>query len=369
MEKINKDAYWLAFASIEEIGASFIRKVYEHFGCIKSAWCAGPDNLYRIEDITKKQMDVFLRARAGVNPEECLEFIKNRGIKYINFDDESYPALLKEIHNPPMTLFYKGDFSRCNLERTLAVVGSRRASEGAKNTLFKIISEFAGTDVCIVSGLAAGIDTCAHKSAIENGLSTIAVIGSGFDFVYPKANAALFKEIEEHAGVVISEFWPTEEPLPWRFPMRNRIVSGLSKGTLVAEAALKSGALITANLCLEQNRELMCLPGLVSNPNTAGVYKLLKNGATLVTEAKDILDALDWKIDVKIAPKSASAVDTSGMSEQEAAVFSAISIEDSSADALEASLGIEMADLMVILTTLELENKIRQTNGGKYTVL
>lgn len=368
MEKINKDAYWLAFASIEEIGASFIRKVYEHFGCIKSAWCAGPDNLYRIEDITKKQMDVFLRARVKVEPEKCLEFIKNRGIKYINFDDENYPTLLKEIHNPPMTLFYKGDFSRCNLDKTLAVVGSRRASEGAKNALAKIISEFAGTDICVVSGLAAGIDTCAHKSAIENGLSTIAVIGSGFDFVYPQSNKALFKEIEDYAGVIISEFWPTEEPLPWRFPMRNRIVSGLSKGTLVAEAALKSGALITAHLALEQNRELMCIPGLVSNPNTAGIYKLLKDGAALTTCGKDILDTLGWQIEINRA-ENADFTNVSGMSEDESAIYSRIALEDCSADALEAELGIDMADLTVILTTLELDNKIRQTNGGKYTVL
>lgn len=368
MEKTDNSAYWLAFASIEEVGAAFIRKVYEHFGSIKSAWCAGPDNLYRIEDITKKQMDVFLRKRAGVEPEKCLEFIQKRGIKFINFEDENYPKLLKEIHNPPMTLFYKGDFSRCNLDKTLAVVGSRRASEGAKNTLSRILGEFAGTDICIVSGLAAGIDTCAHKSAIEFGLSTIAVIGSGFDFVYPKANKELFKEIEEKAGVIISEYWPTEEPLPWRFPLRNRIVSGLCKGTLVAEAALKSGALITANLCIEQNRELMCLPGLVSNPNTEGVYKLLKNGAALVTEGKDILDTLGWKVEI-LKPEEEKNAEIAGMSENEAAVFGQIAIEDCSADALEAALGIEMADLMVILTTLELENKIKQTNGGKYTLV
>ena len=144
MEKTDNSAYWLAFASIEEVGAAFIRKVYEHFGSIKSAWCAGPDNLYRIEDITKKQMDVFLRKRAGVEPEKCLELIQKRGIKFINFEDENYPKLLKEIHNPPMTLFYKGDFSRCNLDKTLAVVGSRRASEGA-NSPVRIFALFRGS--------------------------------------------------------------------------------------------------------------------------------------------------------------------------------------------------------------------------------
>lgn len=367
---MKKDEYWLAFASIEEIGASFIKKLYEHFGCIKSAWCAGPDNLYRIEDITKKQMDVFLKARAKTVPEECLEQVEKKGIKFIHYDDPNYPKLLKEIHNPPMTLFYKGDFSRCNMDRTLAVVGSRRASENAKNTLSKILSGFRGTDICVVSGLASGIDTCAHKSAIANNLSTIGVIGSGFDFIYPTANKQLFKDIEEKNGVIITEFWHTEEPLPWRFPMRNRIVSGLCKGTLVAEAALKSGALITAHLCLEQNRELMCMPGLVSNPNTEGIYKLLKDGAALVTNADDILETMGWKLETASSSKNGtSSFSTEGLSEDEAAIYEKIALEDCSLDKIASDLDIKISDLMVILTTLELENKIKQTDGDKYTVI
>ena len=363
MEKINKDAYWLAFSSIEEIGASFIRKVYEHFGCIKSAWCAGPDNLYRIEDITKKQMDVFLRARAGVNPEECLEFIKNRGIKYINFDDESYPALLKEIHNPPMTLFYKGDFSRCNLERTLAVVGSRRASEGAKNTLSKIISEFAGTDVCIVSGLAAGIDTCAHKSAIENGLSTIAVIGSGFDFVYPTSNKNLYEKIIDGNGAIVTEYYPTFEPLKFRFPQRNRIVSGLSYGTLVVEAAIKSGALITANITLDQGRELMCIPGLITNPNTEGIYKLLKTGAAMVTESDDVLNALGWEI----INENKNFDESDDLTIDEKKILYTINIEPKNFDEIQNETKLSTDDLLVLLTTLELKCKLKQVVGDRYS--
>lgn len=364
---MSKDQYWLAFASIEEIGAAFIKKLYDHFGCIKSAWCAGPDNLIRIENITKNQIDKFLKARAKTDPDQCLEFISKRNIKFINFDDEKYPRLLKQISDPPTTLFYKGDFSRCNLDKTLAVVGSRRASDNAKSTLSKILSEFRGTDICVVSGLAAGIDTCAHKSAIANNLSTIGVIGSGFDYVYPTSNKQLFKDIEDKHGVIITEFWPTDEPLPFRFPMRNRIVSGLCKGTLVAEAALKSGALITANLCLEQNRELMCIPGLVSNPNTEGVYKLLKDGAALVTCAQDILDTLDWK--VTAASNKQSSLCTEGLSEDEVSVLEKISLDACSADKLSADLDIEIGDLMVILTTLELDGRIKQTDGNKYTLV
>ncbi len=371
----NKDKYWLAFASIEEIGSTFIKRLYDHYGCIKSAWCAGPDTLYEIEGNSKKQVANFLKIREKTDPDECLKFIQDKGLKFINFDDTEYPYLLKQISNHPMTLFYKGDFSRCNLDRTLSVVGSRKASEHAKKILAKIISEFRGTDICIVSGLASGIDTCAHRSAIENNLSTIGVIGSGFDFVYPTSNKQLFKDIEDEHGLILSEYWPNEEPLSWRFPHRNRIVSALSKGTLVAEAAMKSGALITARLCLEQNRELMCLPGLVTNPNTEGIYKLLKDGAHLVTKAQDVLDAMGWKIEVQRQTAAVNnetiqnvSMSVSGLSETEAAIYEKISIEDCSMDKLASEFEMDIGDLMIILTTLELDGLIKQTDGDKYTV-
>lgn len=148
--------------------------------------------------------------------------------------------MLRNIDNPPSVLYYKGDLFDCNLEKTLAVVGSRRASTYAKDALAKIISELQNTDICIVSGLATGIDTTAHVSALENNLKTIGVIASGFDFTYPAANKDLYRRIENGNGAVISEYYPTFEPLKFRFPQRNRIVSGLSYGTLVAEASLKA---------------------------------------------------------------------------------------------------------------------------------
>lgn len=363
---MNKDEFWLAFASIEQIGSMFVKRLYEHFGCIKSAWCAGADDLYKIEPLTKKQIDYFLQERKKTNPQECLDSVNEKGISYITFDSPNYPSLLKEISNPPMTLFYKGDLQRCNFNRTLAIVGSRKASENSKVTLGKIISEFRGTDICIVSGLAAGIDTAAHKNAIKNNLSTIGVIASGFDYVYPKNNKELYRTIEEQSGVIFSEYWHSFEPLPWRFPHRNRIVSGLSYGTLVAEAAIKSGAIITANLCLEQNRELMCMPGMVSNPNTEGVYKLLKNGAAIVTSARDILETLNWTIKID---KKENSIERLNLSEQEIAILQMIAKDDCNADNISSSLNIPISDLMVKLTMLELGGYIKQSSGDSYTSL
>ena len=265
-----------------------------------------------------------------------------------------------------MTLFYKGDLSRCNFDRTLSVVGSRKASENAKTVLSKIISEFKGTDLTIVSGLAMGIDSCAHRAALKNGLSTIGVIASGFDFVYPTQNKDLYKEIENGGGVIFSEYWPSFQPMTWRFPHRNRIVTGLSKGTLVAEAAIKSGALISANYCLEQGRELMCMPGLLTNPNTEGVYKLIKNGAAVITRAQDILDALEWQIETNTSVYNQSGIATLDLEENEQPVFERIARQDCTPDEICAELGIDFDTLTVILMNLELKGYIRQSEGGKY---
>ena len=189
--------------------------------------------------------------------------------------------MLSQIPNPPMTLYYKGDLFGCNLERTVAFVGSRRASFNGREGVKKIIKDLANTDICIISGLASGIDAVSHESAISSNLKTIGVIASGFDYTYPSTNRHLYEQLEKSCGAVVTEYFPTFEPLKFRFPQRNRIVTGLSYGTVVGEAALKSGALISANLTLEQGRELMCIPGAINNVNTEGVYKLIKDGMTV----------------------------------------------------------------------------------------
>lgn len=356
--------YWLAFASIEKIGSGFIKTLFNHFGTIKSAWCVGADDLFRIEKFTQRQINDFLRERDKTDPDKCFEYIQNKEIKFLSITDDEFPYLLKQIPSAPVTLFYKGDLSRCNFDRTLSVVGSRKASENAKTVLSKIISEFKGSDLCIVSGLAMGIDTCAHKAALKSNLSTIGVIASGFDFVYPNQNKDLYKQIENEGGVLFSEYWPSFQPLTWRFPHRNRIVTGLSKGTLVAEAAIKSGALISANCCLEQGRELMCMPGLLTNPNTEGVYKLIKNGAAVITRAQDILDALDWQFET--STKKESGIDSLDLSDEERPIFERIATQDCTPDTLCAELDIDFGDLTVTLMDLELKGYIRQTDGGKY---
>ena len=357
-----KNKFWIAFSAIENIDGSFIHRLYNYFGDIEEAFNANLHELSQIDGLSVKKAETFLRERDKIDPDKALYAIENRGIDYVTLEDDNYPRMLKQISDPPAVLYYKGDLFGCNLERTVAVVGSRKTTYHAKEAVSKILSELSGTDICIVSGLAAGIDTSAHTAALENNLKTIGVIASGFDFIYPTSNKNLYEKIEKGGGAVVTEYYPTFQPLKFRFPQRNRIVSGLSYGTLVAEASLKSGALITANLCLEQGRELMCIPGLISNPNTEGIYKLLKNGATLVTQAQDILEALNWEI----KPAEQLKINLEGLSSTEEKILNAIEVEEKNADEIALETKIDIDELLTTLTTMELKGIIKQVTGDRY---
>lgn len=357
-----KSKFWLAFSSIEQIDSRFIQRLYNYFGDIEDAFNSTIGELSQIDGLSVEKAETFVKLKKDVNPDRIFEEIEKRGISYLTLEDEKYPRMLKNIDNPPAVLYYRGSLDICNLDKTLAIVGSRKASYHAKEELNKIISQLANTDICIVSGLAAGIDSQAHISALENNLKTIGVIASGLDFYYPTSNKHLYEKIENGCGAVVSEYYPTFEPLKFRFPQRNRIVSGLSYGTLVAEASLKSGALITANLTLEQGRELMCMPGLISNPNTEGIYKLLKNGATLVTCADDILNALNWEIKEQKQLK----LELPDLTESESKVYEALEIEEKSIDELIQITGLNIEDLLTDLTTMELKGIIKQGVGDRY---
>ena len=223
----------------------------------------------------------------------------------------------------------------------------------------RIISELCNTDICIVSGLAEGIDAVSHRSAIENNLKTIGVIASGFNFKYPASNRDLYEKLENGYGAVVTEYYPTFEPIKFRFPQRNRIVTGLSYGTVVGEAAIKSGALISANLTLEQGRELMCIPGSINNKNTEGVFKLLKNGATMVTSGEDVLNALNWEI--KTDKKEPDEIP-----EKYLPIMNLVSVEPKGFDEIQSETGISTDELLTLLTIMEVEGFIEKSDSDRY---
>lgn len=358
-----KSKYWIAFSSIEQIDSHFIQQLYNYYGDIEKAFNATKQELQNIEGLSIRKVENFIKYRDKVNIDRTYTEVETRGINFLTLEDENYPKMLKNIENPPAVLYYKGKLFECNLDKTLAIVGSRKATSNARENLKRIISELKNTDICIVSGLASGIDTVAHSSAIENNIKTIGVIASGFDYTYPTSNKTLYQNIQNGYGAIVSEYYPTFEPMKFRFPQRNRIVSGLSYGTLVAEASLRSGALITANLTLEQGRELMCIPGEISNPNTQGIYKLLKNGASIVTESDDILNALNWEVKKEIPQQQLTLP---MLTPDEELIYSNIELEEKGVDELLTLTHLELDDLLMNLTTMELKGIIKQCNGDRY---
>ena len=354
-----KTKYWVAFSAIDQLSSTFIKSLYEYFEDIEVAFNAKLSDLKQIEGLSVRKAENFIDKKKSINPDKVFEEVQKRGINILTYEDENYPYMLSQISNPPMTLYYRGDLFSCNLEKTVAFVGSRKASFNGKEGVNKVISELAGTDLCIVSGLAAGIDAVSHKSALDNNLKTIGVIASGLDFTYPSTNKALYEQIESGSGAVVTEYYPTFEPLKFRFPERNRIVTGLSYGTVVGEAALKSGALISANLTLEQGRELMCIPGAINNSNTEGIYKLIKDGASIVTSGEDILNYLGWEVVNKSEEKKE-------LNSIEKIVFDIIEIEPKGFDEIQSVLKIETSELLTLLTMMEIKGLIIQVEGDRY---
>ena len=365
------EKYWIAFSAIEQLDSTFIQRLYNYFGDIETAYNAQLSDLKQIEGLSIKKAENFIEKRKSINPDKALDEVQKRGINFVTFDDSKYPYMLSQIYNPPMTLYYKGDLFSCNLERTVAFVGSRRASFNGKEGIRKIIKDLMNTDICAVSGLAAGIDSVSHESAILANLKTIGVIASGFDYTYPASNKHLYEKIENGCGAVVTEYYPTFEPLKFRFPQRNRIVTGLSFGTVVGEAALKSGALISANLTLEQGRELMCVPGAINNTNTEGVYKLIKDGASIVTSGDDILNILNWErrnlAEINSAQKDFS--EELAQSPVQKLIFDIIGVEPKSFDEIQGLTKLDTESLLTALTMMELEGLAEETEGDRYKKL
>lgn len=356
--------YWLAFAKYETIGGLNLLKVLYTFGSMQEAWNASQADWLQMEGRRSTSNAKFKDFQKTIDFDELIAEIDAKDIQIITINDDNYPYLLRQIPDPPAILFVQGDIDSCNLDRTLAVVGSRKCSTYAQDAINSLISDFNGSDVTIVSGMALGIDAAAHRAALRADVKTIAVLGGGFNHIHPKTNMDIYRNILKGNGAVISEYHPDVIPEAWRFPRRNRIVSGLSKGLLVGEANIKSGALITARLALEHNRELMCIPGMLNNPNTKGTHKLIKDGAGLVTDVNDILNYLNWQF-IKDTPKK-DEMDSQNLLDNESLIYDILSLEPASIDKIVTESNLNIGDIMVILTTLELKGMIKQMPGEQY---
>ncbi|SDY72616.1 DNA processing protein [Evansella caseinilytica] len=266
-----------------------IRKLYETDPGLKNIYAmSGPEIAAKLR-LAPKTAATIKQLLATVNIHALKAEYERKNINYVTIFDEGYPHYLKQIYDPPWILYYKGDSRLFIQTHYLSVVGTRHPSIYIGEELQKILPPLIKKNIVIVSGLALGIDRLAHEITIASGGKTIAVLGCGLDYIYPKANSGLFRQIA-HDHLLVTEYPPYTAPQKWQFPERNRIISGLSQGTFVVEANEKSGSLITSDLALQQGRDVFALPGRISNPASGGTNRLIQEGAKLVLHANDILD-------------------------------------------------------------------------------
>lgn len=287
--------FHIAFSQIPKIGSQKFNLLKNYFPDIEAAWRASSRELMAA-GLEQNLAEEVVSRRQNINPDEEVEKLQKENISAVTSDDADYPKLLKETYSPPFILYYKGNIKNLH-EEAIAVVGTRRMTNYGKLVTPQIVSQLVNEGILIVSGLALGIDALAHLTCVRNQKPTVAVLGSGLDKqnIYPSINRSLANEILENNGLVISEFPVGMMPLKHNFPARNRIISGLARGTLVIEAGESSGALITAKFALDQNREVFAIPGQIGHPLSVGTNSLIKRGAKLVMSADDIFEELNLK--------------------------------------------------------------------------
>ena len=294
--------------------------------------------------------------------EKALRWQKQDRHHLITIHCENYPPLLKEIPDPPPLLYVVGSVEDLSLPQ-IAIVGSRKASPGGKVMAKRLAEDLAVIGYSICSGMALGIDSESHLGALESQGKSVAVLGCGIDKIYPKSNSKLANLLAQQ-GALVSEFSLGTPPRPWHFPQRNRIISGLSQGVVVVEAAVKSGSLITARFALEQGREIFAVPGSPHNPQAKGCHYLLKNGAKLVEQAEDIIEELGVFIELGRQQLSMRSNETKALNIEEQALLNHMDYEPTSIELLIHHTGIDAELIGSMLTALELEGLIISRQGG-----
>ncbi|MBF0517222.1 MAG: DNA-protecting protein DprA [Nitrospirae bacterium] len=356
--------YLLALSSIPVVGPGTTRKLLNAFGTPENIFRATLRDLLQVEGIGKARAQGVVNFKAWEATEKVIELCEQTGIRILYYKDADYPPLLKEIPDHPLILFVKGQL-RPEYRYAIAIVGTRKASHYGISVTERFTEQLTSMGFTIISGMARGIDTAAHKKAIQNNGNTIAVLGCGVDVVYPPESAWLYKRIVEE-GAVVSEFLPGTKPLRENFPVRNRLISGLSLGVLVVEASQKSGALITAEFALDQGREVFAVPGNVMSSSFAGTHSLIQKGAKLVQSADDIVEELRHILKgfVKAAKKPEIALD-----EEEQRLCAQISHEPIHIDEIIRNSGVASNDVLTLLLGLEIKGVVKQIDGKKFQLI
>ena len=357
---------WFALKSVPGIGALFYKRLIDRFKTPEAVFRASNQDLQGVEGMTSRLLSHIQHHRVPDSLKRDLDLISESPFEVITLADSRYPALLLQIPDPPPFFYVYGTISSCI--NNIAVVGSRNATSYGISTTKRLCEGLASLGLNVVSGMAIGIDTAAHSGALNGKGKTIAVLGSGLRNVYPAQNLKLFHQIAKN-GAVISEFSLSEEPNSHNFPRRNRIISGLSLGTVVVEASKKSGSLITARLAADQGREVFAVPGSIQSFKSAGTHYLIKQGAKLVEHPQDIIEELSAQLQLSETEKkpaqSRPEPNHPPLSSDESLVLNAVGPYPIHIDDIVRNIPMNSGKLSGILLQLELYELIQQS-PGKY---
>ncbi len=359
---------WLTLHLVPGLGAAGFRKLVETFGSARQALRCGRKDLQQVPGLRPEAIEAISGRPPYQEAEQELGRIDQLGISLICFGDPEYPTLLANTYKPPMVLYVKGDSGLLG-KMALAVVGSRAATSYGLKIARDLSAQLAAKGLVVVSGLALGIDTAAHAGTLAVNGETIAVLGCGLDVVYPRSNERLAEQIATR-GALVSEYPLGTQPDAFRFPARNRIISGLSLGVLVVEAAQRSGSLITARLALDEGREVFAIPGRVDSVKSTGTHRLLQEGAKLVGTVDDILEELGWQGEGP-APRQARGQQSAppALAEDEALVMALLDVYPVHIDSIITQARLGAAKVNEVLLRLELHGLIEALPGQQYRVV
>jgi len=359
---------WFVLKSVPGIGNHLFKRLIDCFNSPENVFEASGKDLLEVEGITPRLIAAIKHHKTRDSVKKDFDLVMKKGYKIVTMSDTDYPPLLLQIPDPPPFLYV---FGRLNGSfKNIAVVGSRNATDYGISITRRLCKDLASLKMTIVSGMAIGIDSAAHQGALTGKGNTIAVLGSGLEIIYPAENRKLFHMIAEN-GAVISEFPLLTEPESYNFPIRNRIISGISLGTVVVEATKRSGSLITARLAAEQNREVFAIPGSIHSFKSTGTHTLIKQGAKLVEHAQDIMEELSYIIETpheKDKTGNETMEKIPQLSSEESLVFEAIGAYPVHIDDLARKLSMKPGKLSSILLRLELKGIVHQSPGKLFSL-
>ncbi len=361
MKKTERLINLMTLSSIDGIGAKRIYQLIEHFGSAEEILRASVHDLSSVPGIGRETASLIHENQDRNKAENLVEKIEKLHWGYFLYDDPGYPSPLKQILDRPPYLFYRGSYNEKDLN-AVAIVGSREASEEGRFFAEKLAGELAKNEVTVVSGMARGTDMASHRGALNAGGRTIAVFGSSLDVIYPPEGRSMAEKIIE-SGCIFSEYPPDTKPYGPNFPKRNRIIAGLSQGVVVIEAAMRSGALSTANHALAQNREVFAVPGSPRVDTSTGTNNLIKEGARLLTSVEDIFSELPR---LKGRVKAVKVKENDNLTETEKNILNLFEADPVHIDSISRSLNKPVSELMEILLALELKGIIKELSGKRF---